>query len=75
MTLHDFTAFDSNRNEISLDRYIGFYKMKSLYVIDKILKENYIIPDTSLKGGWGPCKNNFFETWVKIKIKLSNLFN
>ena len=24
MTLHDFTAFDSNRNEISLDRYKGY---------------------------------------------------
>ncbi len=51
--------------EISLDKYIGFYKMKSLYVIDKILKENYIIPDTSLK------LIDFYD--IKLIIKLYGL--
>jgi len=51
--------------EISLDRYIGFYKMKSLYVMDKILRDNYIILDTSLK------LTDFYD--IKLIIKLYGL--
>jgi len=33
--------------------------------IDNILKLNNFIVDYTESGGWGPCKNNFFEVWKK----------
>lgn len=35
--------------------------------IDNILIQNNFITDYTECGGWGPCFNNFFEVWKKIK--------
>ena len=33
--------------------------------IDNILKKNNFYVDYTERGGWGPCKYNFFEVWKK----------
>ena len=34
--------------------------------IDNILKLNNFVVDYTESGGWGPCKNYFYEVWKKI---------
>lgn len=33
--------------------------------VDKILREHHFYVDYSEGGGWGPCKNNFYEVWKR----------
>ena len=35
--------------------------------VDNVLREKGFILDYAESGGWGPCFNNFFEVWKKIK--------
>lgn len=35
--------------------------------VDKILTNNNFYVDYVQSGGWGPCENNFFEVWRKLK--------
>ena len=35
------------------------------HYIDKIMLENNFYRDYVEGGGWGPCKNYFFEVWKK----------
>jgi FkbM family methyltransferase len=34
--------------------------------VDEVLKNNNFYIDYSLEGGWGPCKNNFYEVWKRL---------
>lgn len=33
--------------------------------VDKVLIQNNFICDYKEFGGWGPCRNNFFEVWIR----------
>jgi FkbM family methyltransferase len=34
--------------------------------VDSVLKKYYFFCDYTREGGWGCCKNNFFEVWKKL---------
>ena len=42
-----------------------YWEIEKKEYVDNILKQNNFSVSYSEKGGWGPCKDRFFEVWVK----------
>ena len=42
-----------------------YYEIEKKEYVDSILKQNFAV-DYSEKGGWGPCKDRFFEVWKRM---------
>ena len=61
--LMDMPEILDNINLIIMENdYYDLYKKK---YIDDVLKKNNFYVDYVESGGWGPCYNNFFETWIR----------
>ena len=42
-----------------------YYDISKKQEVDKILTNNNFYRNYVEDGGWGPCRNNFFEVWLK----------
>jgi FkbM family methyltransferase len=49
-----------------------YHDLSKKQYVDKILTRNHFSVIYTEGGGWGPCKNNFFEVWRKIQQKSLN---
>ena len=64
--LMDMPEILNNINLIIMENdYLDILKKN---YIDEILIKNNFYTDYVESGGWGPCKNNFFEVWKKQLI-------
>jgi FkbM family methyltransferase len=62
--LMDMPEILTNINLIIMEN--DYHDISHKEYIDLILKNNGFYVDYTQKGGWGPCQNNFFETWKKL---------
>jgi hypothetical protein len=63
--LMDMPEILNNINLIIMEN--DYWDISKKNYIDNILIQNNFITDYTECGGWGPCYNNFFEVWKKIK--------
>lgn len=61
--LIDMPELLDNINLIIMEN--DYHVLKEKKYIDNILTKNNFYVDYTEKGGWGPCRNNFFEVWKK----------
>ena len=61
--LKDMPEILDNINLIIMENDYNVLEQKKY--IDNILTKNNFYVDYTEKGGWGPCRNNFFEVWKK----------
>lgn len=59
--LMDMPDILNNINLIIMEN--DYHDISKKNYIDDILKKNNFYVDYTQSGGWGPCKNNFFEVW------------
>tara|TARA_R110000803_G_C11869295_1_gene308220 strand:- start:38 stop:688 length:651 start_codon:yes stop_codon:yes gene_type:complete len=62
--LKDMPEILDNINLIIMEN--DYHILEEKKYIDKILTKNNFYVDYTKKGGWGCCKENFFEVWVKV---------
>ena len=61
--LIDMPEILNNINLIIMEN--DYYEINKKTYIDDILKQNNFYVAYSEAGGWGPCSNNFYETWKR----------
>ena len=61
--LMDMPEILDNINLIIMEN--DYHVLEQKKYIDNILTKNNFYVDYTEKGGWGPCRNNFFEVWKK----------
>ena len=61
--LMDMPEILTNINLIIMEN--DYYEIEKKEYVDSILKQNFVV-DYSEKGGWGPCKDRFFEVWKRV---------
>jgi FkbM family methyltransferase len=64
--LMDMPEILNNVNLIIMEN--DYRDISNKIYVDDILKKNNFNRDYVEKGGWGPCKNNFFEVWKKVAM-------
>ena len=62
--LMDMPEILDNINLIIMEN--DYHNFEHKLYIDNILIKNNFYVDYTESGGWGPCYNNFFETWKKV---------
>ena len=62
--LMDMPEILDNINLIIMEN--DYHNFEHKQYIDNILIKNNFYVDYTESGGWGPCYNNFFETWKKV---------
>lgn len=66
--LMDMPELLNNVNLIIMEN--DYHDISKKNYIDEILIKNNFFRDYLEGGGWGPCKNNFFEVWKKSVYNL-----
>lgn len=61
--LQDFPEILNNIKLIIMEN--DYHNINHKIYIDEILKNNNFYISYSEKGGWNPCYDNFFETWIR----------
>ena len=63
--LIDKTYIEKNPVEISDEMENDYNDISHKEYVDKILHEHNFYLDYVEGGGWGPCKDNFYEVWKR----------
>ena len=45
-----------------------YHVLEQKKYVDNILTKNNFYVDYTESGGWGPCRNKFFEVWKKETV-------
>jgi FkbM family methyltransferase len=61
--LHDMPDILKNINLIIMEN--DYHILSEKQYVDYILKKNNFIREYYEEGGWGPCRDNFYEVWRK----------
>ena len=64
--LMDMPEILNNINLIIMEN--DYYVLEQKKYIDIVLTKNNFYVDYTEKGGWGPCRNNFYEVWKKTEF-------
>lgn len=63
--LMDMPEILNNINLIIMEN--DYFEIEHKQFVDNILKSNNFYVEYIESGGWGPCYNNFYEVWKKMK--------